>query len=171
MTDQIDTSPEAVERLAELLVQADKTKHGYYGYVMFNRDGKRAASALRALAAERDRNAAIAIKALERATLAEEWRDHDKARAEKAEANLEHWRHEVGKLHSKVDRLTAENAALRDVLQDALDAMVSAAEEIAELRATLSKTDIDCPWLSDAIDKSTLALAASQPRKTDTNGG
>jgi|GEM_PF-5139873 len=34
-----------------------------------------------------------------------------KARAEKAEANLEHWRQEVGKLHSKVDRLTQERDA------------------------------------------------------------
>lgn len=34
-----------------------------------------------------------------------------KARAEKAEANIEHWRQEVGKLHSKVDRLTRERDA------------------------------------------------------------
>jgi hypothetical protein len=47
----IDLTPEAVERLAERLTQTDKTKHGYYGYVAFNRDGKEAAATLRALSA------------------------------------------------------------------------------------------------------------------------
>lgn len=37
---------------------------------------------------ERDRNAAIAIEAIRKATLADEWRDHDKTRAEAAEAKL-----------------------------------------------------------------------------------
>lgn len=38
--------------------------------------------------AQVERNAAIAFHALQRATLAEEWRDHDKTRAESAEAAL-----------------------------------------------------------------------------------
>jgi hypothetical protein len=47
-----------------------------------------AAARIEALSAEVEQNAAIAIRALERATLAEEWRDHDKTRAEAAEAKI-----------------------------------------------------------------------------------
>ena len=49
---------------------------------------KQAADRIEQLERERDRNAAIAIEAIRKATLADEWRDHDKTRAEAAEAKL-----------------------------------------------------------------------------------
>jgi predicted translin family RNA/ssDNA-binding protein len=48
-----------------------------------------AADRIEELERERDRNAAIAIEAIRKATLADEWRDHDKTRAEAAEAKLD----------------------------------------------------------------------------------
>jgi hypothetical protein len=72
----VDLTPEAVEGLAERLTQTDKTKHGYYGYVAFNRDGKEAASTLRALSArlaelEAERDSAVRGR--------NDWRDDYKA--------------------------------------------------------------------------------------------
>lgn len=69
-------------------------------------------------------------------------------RAEKAEAHI--------------TMLMDELAALREAveaLDDARQSLVDSSEEIAELRLTLSKTDLELPWLSDAIDKQTIALA------------
>lgn len=53
---------------------------------------------LDAATAEVEHNAAIAIRALERATLAEEWRDRDKTRAEAAEAEVARLREALGKI-------------------------------------------------------------------------
>lgn len=47
-----------------------------------------AAERLENLRRESERSAAVAIKALERAQMAEDWRDHDKVRAEAAEAKV-----------------------------------------------------------------------------------
>ena len=59
-------------------------------------------------------------------------------------------------------RADLSDALLReavDALDDARQSLVDSSEEIAELRLTLSKTDLELPWLSDAIDKQTIALA------------
>lgn len=148
MTDQIDTSPEAVERLADNL-------RGM-GYVYCDL----ADFTIRALSAERDRNAAIAIKALDRATLAEEWRDHDKA---------------------EVIRLAAENAALREALTPSGDTKAEYAGEFSITVYDGEDEDGAEQWRKVLVDWTTIkaimatikaraALSASQPRKTDTNG-
>ena len=59
-------------------------------------------------------------------------------------------------------RADLSDALLREAveaLDDARQSLVDSSEEIAELRLTLSKTDLELPWLSDAIDKQTIALA------------
>jgi len=61
-----------------------------------------------------------------------------------------------------VVRADLSDALLREAveaLDDARQSLVDSSEEIAELRLTLSKTDLELPWLSDAIDKQTIALA------------
>ena len=60
------------------------------------------------------------------------------------------------------DRIEAQEALLKEAMaamEDARQSLVDSAEEIVELRLTLSKTDFELPWLSDAIDKQTIALA------------
>lgn len=53
-----------------------------------------------------------------------------------------------------------EVAALMEAARDANQSLVDAAEEIAELRLTLGKTDLELPWLSGSIVKSSTALRA-----------
>jgi len=71
MTD-IDLSPEAVERLCEMLVQVNKTRHGYSGHPRFNRDGLQAAATLRALSARVEELEAQLIRAKTGLVLARE---------------------------------------------------------------------------------------------------
>lgn len=106
---------------------------------------------------------------------------------DRAMTNLEHWRHEVGKLHSKVDRisaerdrLAAENAAMRDLLCS----WVSIAENCAietgicccgdnmehhsePMACGHVATDHGGYVAETTLKETRAALASSQPRKTD----
>jgi len=65
-------------------------------------------------------------------------------------------------IRADVVRADLSDALLREAvaaLDDARQSLVDSSEEIAELRLTLSKTDLELPWLSDAIDKQTIAIA------------
>ena len=53
-----------------------------------------------------------------------------------------------------------EVAALHLWAKDAQQALLDAMEEIIELRLTLGKSDLEPPWLSDAIDQSRATLRA-----------
>lgn len=62
-----------------------------------------------------------------------------------------------------------EVKALMEAAWDGHQALVDAAEEIAELRSTLSKSDFELPWIGDAIDKICLARTAlSKAKEEDT---
>ena len=78
------TDEELIARLRDCGngVGSFKTNQGDYGLC------DDAADRIEALVKEVERNAAIAIRAMERATLAEEWSKHDKSRAERLEAAL-----------------------------------------------------------------------------------
>ena len=56
-----------------------------------------------------------------------------------------------------------EFKALVEAAVDGKQALMDAADEIAELRLALSKLDLELPWISDAIDQLTTALAALKP--------
>ena len=64
-----------------------------------------------------------------------------------------------------------EFKALMEAAVDGKQALMDAADEIAELRLALSKLDLELPWISDAIDQLTTALAALAALKPDTKGG
>lgn len=68
---------------------------------------------------------------------------------------------EKGRMIGQIAFLCHDDAMREAVeaLDDARQSLVDSSEEIAELRLTLSKTDLELPWLSDAIDKQTIALA------------
>lgn len=68
-------------------------------------------------------------------------------------------------LKSATDTRLAAAEAMADALTDSLGALEMAREEIAELRSTLSKSDFDLPWLTDAEDKIRLALKKWGARK------
>ena len=46
-----DLTPEAVERLCQMLLAVDKSRHGYTGHPRYNRDGMQAEQVIRALSA------------------------------------------------------------------------------------------------------------------------
>ena len=60
------------------------------------------------------------------------------------------------------DQPNVSSDKLVEAAEYALQALIDAADEIAELRLTLSKTDNELPWINDAIDKLRLALAQSK---------
>lgn len=65
-------------------------------------------------------------------------------------------------IRADVVRADLSDALLREAaeaLGDARQSLVDSAGVIAELRLTLSKTDLELPWLSDAIGKQTIALS------------
>jgi hypothetical protein len=45
----LDLTPEAVERLCQMLLAVDKSRHGYTGHPRYNRDGMQAEQVIRAL--------------------------------------------------------------------------------------------------------------------------
>ena len=94
---------EELDALQVRLTERDKTKHGFYGCVLFNRDGPEAAAAITvlrarvaALEAERDRwrdqarNAEVNLATMEDRAMAAESRNAEWAdRADAAEAELQ----------------------------------------------------------------------------------
>ena len=66
------------------------------------------------------------------------------------------WKTDIHYIRADAPELVALVSAGRDAQQ----ALVDAAEEIAELRLAMSKTDLELPWIGDAIDQLRAALAA-----------
>jgi len=155
MTDQIDTSPEAVERLL------DGVTPGPWKYRPNRFDDWGVVKS--------DDFHLCQVRDLLRYTM-----EHlNEARA----ANYDPWesnarfiaaaRQLVPALSAERDRLTAENAALREVLTCYADQFCEGfCNDLPERGTYDHKMDLDCSGC-----KARAALAASQPRKTDTNGG
>jgi hypothetical protein len=71
-----DLTPEAVERLCQMLLAVDKSRHGYTGHPRYNRDGMQAEQVIRALSTrlaevEAERDSAVRGR--------NDWRDDYKA--------------------------------------------------------------------------------------------
>ena len=204
MTDHIDTSPEAVAKLLDGVTEGPwevKIEGGdaylkafdgtslmcdmtYYPWVperpqdwRFIAAARQLVPALSARVAELEARSLLDGKAMTETAMARD----------RAMTNLEHWRHEVGKLHSKVDRisaerdrLAAENAAMRDLLCS----WVSIAENCAietgicccgdnmehhsePMACGHVATDHGGYVAETTLKETRAALASSQPRKTD----